>query len=95
MKKIHLLAGVVTRVCNQNSPQVKRLTVLIEVEYDIELSSKKKKIVLLLAHVVKAKDELISSSESITEKELNLSTHPRMNPHPRKVLLKLCTSTVY
>ena len=68
-------------------------TTFFKVEHDLEFSSKKMRIVLLSTQLLKAKDKPSSSIESITEKDLNPSTHPRTTPHLRKDLLKLRTST--
>ena len=92
MKKTCLLTIIDARVSSQKSPKVKRLTTSIEVEHDIELSSKKMRIALLPMQEVKLKDRPSFSSYPVSDREPNPSIHPRKNPHPRKAFLKLHAS---
>ena len=80
---------------SQKSPGAKRINTFFEVENDLELSSKKMKIVPFSIQMVKAKDSLSLYAESITEQNLNPIILPRVTPHLRKVLLKLRTSSNY
>ena len=91
-KKDLFLSRVLTRLCSQNKYWAKISITFVEVECDIELSSKKIRKVPLPPQAADDMDSPTSSEKSITDPERKPSTYLRASPHPRKALLKPRTS---